>query len=262
MRRSSLIYCHAQRVDRYTARGELVEPRALGSSFDKLRTSVSIPVRLNLAGYLVDARVAEGRGDRMAIRTADRTFSYADVARRSAQVAHLLAADDVRAEERVIVALADGVDFVAALFGILRRGSVVVMINPDTTPELLRYFFDYTRATAAFVPAARLEHFEAQARDFPAARRLYAVGDARFSARLDAQPTTLEPFDSDRDDAAIWLFSGGTTGRPKGVVQTHRSFVNTTALYGRGVLDVRPDDVTIAVPKLFFGYATGSNVFF
>ena len=45
-------------------------------------------------------------------------------------------------------------------------------------------------------------------------------------------------------------------------MQTHRSFVNTTALYGHGVLDIGPDDVTIAVPKLFFGYATGSNVFF
>ena len=223
---------------------------------------MTIPVRLNLAGYLLDARIAEGHGDRVAIRTDARTYTYAEVARRSAQYAHILAADDVRPEERVIVALPDGVDFVAALFGILRRGSVVVMVNPDTTADLLRYFFDYTRATAAFVPAARLEHFEAQARDFPAARRLYAVGDARFAARLDAQPTTFEPFDSDRDDAAIWLFSGGTTGRPKGVVQTHRSFVNTTALYGRGVLDVQPDDVTIAVPKLFFGYATGSNVFF
>ena len=70
------------------------------------------------------------------------------------------------------------------------------------------------------------------------------------------------PFDSHRDDAAIWLFSGGTTGRPKGVVQTHRSFANTTALYGHGVLGVGSEDVTISVPKLFFGYATGANLFF
>ena len=221
-----------------------------------------IPTRLNLVAYLLDARIAERRGDRIAIRTDARTFSYADVARRSAQFANLLAADDVRPEERVIVALPDGLDFVATLFGILRRGSVVVMVNPDTTPELLRYFFDYTRATAAFVPAARLELFQAQAEGLPCATRLYPVGSEELSARLELQSGEFSPFDSDRDDAAIWLFSGGTTGRPKGVVQTHRSFVNTTRLYGQGVLGVGPDDVTIAVPKLFFGYATGSNVFF
>jgi acyl-coenzyme A synthetase/AMP-(fatty) acid ligase len=45
-------------------------------------------------------------------------------------------------------------------------------------------------------------------------------------------------------------------------VQTHRSYVNTTVRYGHGVLGIRADDITIAVPKLFFGYATGINLFF
>jgi benzoate-CoA ligase family protein len=221
-----------------------------------------IAERLNLAAYLVDARIAEGRGDRVAIRTAEQAFSYADVARRSAKAAHLLAADDIRPEERVIVALADGVDFVAALFGILRRGSVVVMINPDATPELLRYFLEYSRATAAFVPADRLSRFQAATEGLPRPPRLYPVGNPEFAARVESMEAAFTSYDSHRDDAAIWLFSGGTTGRPKGVVQTHRSFVNTTLLYGQGVLGLGADDVTIAVPKLFFGYATGANLFF
>ena len=221
-----------------------------------------IPTRLNLAAWLLDARIGEGRGDRIAVRTAARTFSYAEVARRSAQFAQILAADDIRPEERVIIALPDGVEFAAALFGILRRGSVVVMVNPDTTPELLRFFFEYTRATAAFVPEDRLDLFAAQAAALPAAVHLYAVGSRDLSARLEAQPGDYAPFDSHRDDAAMWLFSGGTTGRPKGVVQTHRSYANTTLRYGQGVLGIRADDITIAVPKLFFGYATGINLFF
>ena len=223
---------------------------------------MNIPIRLNLASYLLDARIAEGRGDRIAIRTGERTFSYADVARRSGQIAQLLVADDVRPEERVIVALPDGVDFVAALFGILRRGSVVVMVNPDTTPELLRYFFEYSRASAAFVPVDQRDRFESQVEGSPRPPRLYAVGDPELAARLESQPGELAAFDTHRDDAAIWLFSGGTTGHPKGVVQTHRSFVNTTLLYGRGILGIGPDEVTISVPKLFFGYATGANLFF
>jgi acyl-coenzyme A synthetase/AMP-(fatty) acid ligase len=46
------------------------------------------------------------------------------------------------------------------------------------------------------------------------------------------------------------------------VVQTHRSFANTTELYGKRVLGLTEEDVTIAVPKLYFGYAMGSNLFF
>jgi len=221
-----------------------------------------IPTRLNLAAHLLDARIAEGRGECPAIRTSRRTFSYEDVARLSAQYASLLAADDIRPEERVIVALPDGADFVAALFGILRHGSVVVMVNPDAPADLTRYFFEYTRATAAFVPGDRIDRFVTEAAALPHAPRLYAVESSELSARLDAQPTAFAPFDSHRDDAAIWLFSGGTTGRPKAIVQSHRSFVNTTVLYGQGVLGITADDITIAVPKLFFGYATGANVFF
>ena len=221
-----------------------------------------IPTRLNLAAYLLDARVAEGRGERIAIRTAARTYSYADVVRRSAQFAHILAADDVRPEERVIVALADGVEFVAALFGILRRGAVVVMVNPETTPDLLRYFFEYTRARAAFVAADCLAAYAQQTATLAQPPRLYAVGSSDFASRVEPQPEAFAPFDSHRDDAAMWLFSGGTTGRPKGVVQTHRSYVNTTLRYGHDVLGIGADDITIAVPKLFFGYATGANLFF
>jgi acyl-coenzyme A synthetase/AMP-(fatty) acid ligase len=68
--------------------------------------------------------------------------------------------------------------------------------------------------------------------------------------------------DTAASDPAIWVFSGGTTGLPKAVVQTHRSFANSTELYGNGILGLTAEDVTIAVPKLYFGYALGSNLFF
>jgi benzoate-CoA ligase family protein len=220
---------------------------------------VSFSARLNLAAHLLDARLADGRGAAPAIRSAERTVTYAELVRLSSRYAHVLAADDIRPEERVIVSLPDTPDYVAALFGILRLGSVVVMVNPDAPADLIQYFFEYTRATAAFVPAERVESFRTAAGPRV---RLYAVGSLEFDSRLSAASPDVATFDSHRDDAAMWLFSGGTTGRPKGVVQTHRSFANTTELYGQRVLGLLPDDITISVPKLFFGYATGSNVFF
>ena len=46
------------------------------------------------------------------------------------------------------------------------------------------------------------------------------------------------------------------------MVQSHRSFVNTTECYARRVIQYSPEDITLSVPKLYFGYATGSNLFF
>jgi benzoate-CoA ligase family protein len=223
-----------------------------------------IPLRLNLAAHFLDARLADGQGGRPAIRVRNRALTYDEVARLSAHYAQVLAADDVRPEERVIVALPDGPDFVGTLFGILRRGSVLVMVNPDAPADLIRYFFDYTRARAAFVPADRAGVFERAIADLPAASAitLYRVGDGNLATPSEAHSSSFAAFDSHRDDPAIWLFSGGTTGRPKAVIQSHRSFVNTTALYGHGVLGINAADITISVPKLYFGYATGANLFF
>src|SRR5204863_8709702 len=45
-------------------------------------------------------------------------------------------------------------------------------------------------------------------------------------------------------------------------VQTHRSFINTTELYAKGSMKYVATDVTLSVPKLFFGFAIGSNLIF
>ncbi|MGH9004391.1 MAG: benzoate-CoA ligase family protein, partial [Acidimicrobiia bacterium] len=75
-------------------------------------------------------------------------------------------------------------------------------------------------------------------------------------------PDELETARTHRDDPAIWLFTGGTTGLPKAAVQTHASFANTTRCYAQQAMGWAEDDITLAVPKLYFGYATGSNLFF
>ena len=92
--------------------------------------------------------------------------------------------------------------------------------------------------------------------------RLFVVDAPGLEPQLfDATGPATPAFKSHRDDAAIWLFSGGTTD-PKAVVQTNRSYVNTTERYGQRILGLTAGDVTMSVPKLFFGYAMGSNVLF
>jgi benzoate-CoA ligase family protein len=218
--------------------------------------------QLNLATYYIDARLAEQAGPRVAIRDDARTRTYQEVADASARFAHLLEAHDIRPEERVIIALPDSAVFVESLFGVLRRGAVVVMVNPDSLPDLLTYFCEYTRATAVITDSNHAPQFiDAVA---PLKRRpcIMDVESAGVSERVGAAASQYDTFPSHIDDAAIWLFSGGTTGKPKAVVQTPRSFVNTTERYGKRVLQLSASDITISVPKLFFGYALGSNVFF
>ena len=218
------------------------------------------PDRLNAARYFLDDRVEEGRGDSVALRTDDGTLTYEDVRVLSNRFGSALRDAEVRPEERVIVSMPDRPEFVGALFGVLKAGAVVVMVNPDLEPEALEPLCAYTGARAAVVGGPAGTSFrELAARTGMA---VLDVDDAAMAAAIAASAAELDPFPSHRDDAAIWLFSGGTTGRPKAVVQSHASYANTTELYGKGVLGLTGDDVTISVPKLYFGYALGSNLFF
>lgn len=220
------------------------------------------PERFNIADFLLDARVREGRGARVALVAGGRTWSYRDVQELASRYGHLLREAGVMPEQRVIIALPDGPEFVAALFGILKIGAVVVMVNPDLKPDAIAYFYQYTRARVAVVSAEAQPAFEAARAEAPLLGELVVGGREATERRLAAQPPELEAFPSHRDDACIWLFSGGTTGHPKAVLQSHWSFAHTTACYGQGVLGLTEDDVTLSVPKLFFGYAMGSNLFF
>jgi benzoate-CoA ligase family protein len=216
---------------------------------------------MNLATYFLDARMTDGSGDRIAIREASATRTYRQVAAASVRMAHGLATEGIRPEERVIIALPDGASFVEALFAVLRSGAVVVMVNPDSPVELITYFCEYTRASAIVLARSHATVFREVAASLARPPRLIVIDDTSMEP-LNGATLTHDTFPSHPDDAAIWLFSGGTTGRPKAVVQTNRSFVNTTEHYGKGVLGLTANDITLSVPKLFFGYALGSNVFF
>ena len=227
------------------------------------------PDTFNIADYFLGDRIAEGRGDRRAVVTSKGELTYRDVEELANRFGNLLLRSGVRPEERVLIALPDGPEFVAALFATLKIGAVVVMLNPHIKPDEIDYFFRYTRGAVLLVDSERAPFFRSVAAaarerdgDFASPREILVVDGEAFVERLDAASPELTTFPSHPDDAAIWLFSGGTTGYPKAVVQTHASFANTTECYARGVIGYREDDVTLSVPKLFFGYATGSNLFF
>ena len=75
-------------------------------------------------------------------------------------------------------------------------------------------------------------------------------------------PTASTNADTHRDDPAIWLFTSGSTGKPKAAVHLQQDLPWNTERYAKQVLGIREDDLTVSVPKLFFGYATGTNLLF
>jgi acyl-coenzyme A synthetase/AMP-(fatty) acid ligase len=89
------------------------------------------------------------------------------------------------------------------------------------------------------------------------ARRVQSLDVAIAEAPAAAALPTVR-----RDDPAIWLFTSGSTGRPKAAMHSHRDFAFNTEVYAKRTVGYESTDIAISVPRLFFGYATGTNLWF
>jgi benzoate-CoA ligase family protein len=229
--------------------------------------NVEFPERFNMGDYFLYHNVEEGRQGKTCLYYRDESYTYGEAARLSNRAGRALRESGVRVEDRVLIVLPDCPEFVWTWFGINRVGGVITMVNPLLHADDYRYYLEYTRARVAVIHESLLDNFTQAARDAKHLQNVLVVGEERggfhsFAEALDAQPDELTPADTHRDDVAIWLFSSGSTGQPKGAVHLQHDLPYNTECYAKGVLGVNEHDLTVSVPKLFFGYATGTNLLF
>jgi benzoate-CoA ligase len=222
-----------------------------------------IPERFNMADYFLDARVREGKGSKVAIRVGEKSWTYREVQELADRASHALRARGIGDEDRVIIALFDGVEFAAAWFGIVKAGAVFCMGNPLVPAEDFDYLLEYTKARAIIADVSTLDRLRVPAR---CRVRLLVNGDAPGWERWDDALASADAHTANagttKDDVVGWLFTSGTTGKSKGAVHFHHDFPWNTERYAKQVLGLREDDVFVSVSRLFFGYATGTNLMF
>ena len=228
------------------------------------------PARFNLCTYFLDHNLEAGRGDKVALWVGSDTRTFAQVSEGAARVAGALRDAGVRPEERVLIVLPDGFAFAETFFGVLRAGAVFAMVNPLLKAKDFAYYLRYTKARVVVTHSSVLPELTAAAQAEPLCETVLVVGDETGPFRsygealgaIDPAGPTAAVADTGPDDLAGWLFTSGSTGEPKACVHTQADFAYSTETYALRVAGYREDDVCLGVPKLFFGYATGTNLMF
>ncbi|WP_185995305.1 class I adenylate-forming enzyme family protein [Nocardioides campestrisoli] len=160
-----------------------------------------------------------------AVIDGEQRLTYAEVHDRSSRLGQHLLAQDLSPGDRVAVLLGNRLEYPEVAAGIAKAGLVMVPLNPRLTAVEASYVLEHSGSRMIVLDAALAPIVDAHAdsHGLPLLRLGgSATGDAYESALAEAAPADPAVEVEERDPFCI-AYTSGTTGRPKGVVISHRS---------------------------------------
>ena len=249
-------------VDQFARR--MLPPRELWP--DLSMGDLKYSERMNCAAELLDAMVARGSADRVALRFPGGMWTYRELLEHANRIAHVLAEDlGVVPGNRVLLRGPNNPMMAACWFAVLKAGGIVVCTMPLLRARELSYLIEKAQISLALCDARVLGELEQAASRAPLLRRIVELGtDAPQSLDILARPkrSTFANVETFADDVALIAFTSGTTGQAKGTMHFHRDVIAICDLFPRHVLRPSPDDIFCGSPPLAFTFGLGGLLLF
>jgi long-chain acyl-CoA synthetase len=207
---------------------------------------------VNLAQLLArSARVFPGRP---AVALGTRTLQdYAALARRcSALAASLRATLGLEPGDRVGIFGTNSPEYVELVWAAWWAGLAVVPINAKLHPKEAEYILDHSGARVCFVTPDLANAIVPLAGAVAGLERVLVTGGDEHR-RLGSAHATPDVAPAAPDDMAWLFYTSGTTGRPKGVMITHRNLLAMTLCYFADVDEIGPGDCVVHAAPLSHG---------
>jgi 3-oxocholest-4-en-26-oate---CoA ligase len=174
--------------------------------------------------------VADLRADRTVITYGDRGLTWAQLDERASRLAAFLAGRGVGAEDRVAIALYNGTEYLESVFAVLKLRAIPVNVNYRYRAAEMGHLFRDARVSAVIYDASLAGPVSvAQAGEPLTLLQVGTAAEADSPGTGGGSPIPYEraieqsdPLPRTERGADHWLmYTGGTTGRPKGVLVTH-----------------------------------------
>ncbi|GAA0284855.1 long-chain fatty acid--CoA ligase [Actinomadura nitritigenes] len=192
---------------------------------------------------------------RTALVTDERSLTFEELDRLASRVAHALSARGVGFGDRVSLVSQNRWEWVVAYHGALRCGAVVNPLNVMLTGEELAYILSDSGAKVLLASGERLEAVGGVLEGVQSLERVVAFDGATrqvesFESLLaSAEATPFEPVSVDPRSLACIAYTSGTTGHPKGAMQSHLSLVLNCAYTATMHVRTIDDIVVTALPS-------------
>src|SRR5690242_5093663 len=221
---------------------------------------LTLPTILERAGKLFGkVEIVSRRPDKSFVRT-----TYAEFYKRARRLARALELAGLQRGDRVATLMWNHTAHLEAYFGVPSAGGVLHTLNLRLHPDEIAYIVNHARDRFLIVDDVLLPLYE-KFRGSVSLERVIVVPltrakvwDALDYEELIGNAPALAVQRLDENDAAAMCYTSGTTGRPKGVVYTHRSIVlHTLATATKDYLGVSRTDSVCPVVPMFHVNAWG-----
>jgi fatty-acyl-CoA synthase len=180
--------------------------------------------------------VGDLRRDRLAVSHGDRSRTWAELDERASRLAGHLAARGIGPEARVAVALYNGIEYLEAVYATLKLRAVPVNVNYRYRRDELVQLLDDAQAEVVVFDASLAERFGEARPALPRLTTLLQVGDGElpeWAVDYEQAIAAAEPAPRQERGNDHWLmYTGGTTGKPKGVLSRHSGLFRTCCANG------------------------------
>jgi len=179
-------------------------------------------VRENFATVL--ETVADVRAERTVVTHGHRSLTWGQLDERASRLAAFLTGRGVGAETRVAIAAYNGIEYLASVFAVLKLRAVPVNVNYRYQPDEMRHLFEDAQVEAVIFDASLAPRVAQAQAGAPALDTLIQVGGlsetpaSSYEQVIDAARPLPR---AARGDDHWLMYTGGTTGKPKGVLVRH-----------------------------------------
>jgi len=219
------------------------------------------PEPFNIAEYLIDRHVAEGRGNKVAIRTLNLEVTYAELLQSVNRVGNTLTKLGIGSGERVLIVAKDCPEFFFLFWGAVKAGAIPVPLNGLAPASDFEFIIQHSKCSALFYSREFATTIDtALAACSPRPKVAMPIDDGKESLTEMARNASphLEAVFARAEDDCFCLYSSGTTGLPKGVIHAHGDLAVISEFYTVDTLGATEDDAFFCVARLCFSY--GMNV--
>jgi amino acid adenylation domain-containing protein len=140
---------------------------------------------------------------------------------------------------------------VISILAVLKAGGAYVPLSVDTPQERTVFLCNDTQAALIITDTEHLPQLQQWQADFSAKPRMLAVDEPNISASFAS--SNLES-DTTATDVAYVMYTSGTTGTPKGVLNTQRNVVSLVC--NTDYIDIQEDDVFLQLSSVYFDAST------